>query len=256
MRYRCTENCQGAHTVLCQIGIMKSLVIIPAYNESDSIAWTVNQLKKDAPDFDYLVINDCSTDNTLEICRENGFPVLNLPVNLGIGGAVQTGYMYASVFGYDICVQLDGDGQHDAGFLNEMRDMLTDEGLDMVIGSRFIEKKGFQSTGARRTGIKYISRLLKRTTGVYISDPTSGMRMINRRTIELFAKNYPREYPEPESLAMIIRNGYKVGEKAVVMRCRQGGKSSISPLKSVYYMIRVSISIIMEKFRKADKTND
>ena len=135
---------------------MKKLVIIPAYNERGSILKTVNDVKTNAPDFDYVVINDCSRDDTLEICRKNGINVINLPLNLGIGGGVQTGYMYAYRNGYDIAVQFDGDGQHNAAYLDEMARMLTEENLDMVIGSRYIEKRGFQSSLMRRLGIRYL----------------------------------------------------------------------------------------------------
>ena len=131
---------------------MKKLIIIPAYNESASIEKTVLEIERYAPEFDYMIINDCSTDHTEEICRKNGFPVISLPVNLGIGGAVQTGYRYALEKGYDMAVQVDGDGQHDPAFLNKMADYLEQHDLDMVIGSRFIEKKGFQSSGMRRIG--------------------------------------------------------------------------------------------------------
>ena len=136
---------------------MKKLIIIPAYNEEDAIAHTVARIREKAPDFDYVIINDCSTDRTLAICRENGFHVVNLPINLGIGGAVQTGYRYALENGYDIAVQMDGDGQHDAAYLGEMARVLEEEKLNMVIGSRFIEKEGFQSSAARRLGIGYFS---------------------------------------------------------------------------------------------------
>lgn len=132
---------------------MKKLIIIPAYNESACIEQTVRNIQENAVDFDYVIINDCSTDNTREICEKNGFNLINLPVNLGIGGAVQTGYLYGVRNGYDMAVQVDGDGQHDAAFLSRMAEYLEESGADMVIGSRFIEKKGFQSTGARRMGI-------------------------------------------------------------------------------------------------------
>ena len=140
---------------------MKKLVIIPAYNEQGGIEKTVWDIKKHAPDFDYVVINDCSSDRTLEVCRNNGFHTINLPVNLGIGGSVQTGYLYAWRNGYDVAVQFDGDGQHNAEYLEEMADKLIKEKLDMVIGSRYIKKEGFQSSGLRRVGIRYFTCLIK-----------------------------------------------------------------------------------------------
>lgn len=229
---------------------MKKLIIIPAYNESDSIKNTVNDIVTNAPEFDYIVINDCSTDNTADICKNNNFNFLSLPINLGIGGAVQTGYMYAEKYGYDIAVQVDGDGQHDPSFLETMAEELEKEKLDMVIGSRFISKEGFQSSGVRRIGIKYFTALIKLFTGKKITDPTSGLRMINREIIILFANDYPNDYPEPESVVSIIKRGKKIKEIPVIMRERQGGVSSISIKKSVYYMIKVTLAILIEKIRK------
>ena len=228
---------------------MKKLIIIPAYNESESIEKTIRNIQKDAPDFDYIIINDCSTDNTLQICQDNKFPVLDLPLNLGIGGAVQTGYLYDYENGYDAAVQVDGDGQHDPAFLNEMADYLATNHLDMVIGSRFIEKEGFQSSRARRMGIQYFSNLIYGMTKKRITDPTSGLRMAGKKVIKLFAKNYPKDYPEPESVVAILRRGMKVKEIPVIMRERQGGVSSISMGKSVYYMIKVSLAILIERIR-------
>lgn len=229
---------------------MKKLVIIPAYNESECIENTIKEIMEKAPGFDYVVVNDCSTDTTLEICRKNGFHVLNLPINLGIGGAVQTGYIYAKENGYDIAVQVDGDGQHDPDFLNVMAEEMKNTGADMVIGSRFIAKQGFQSSVARRMGIKYFSALIKLLTGKVITDPTSGLRMIGRRGIGLFAEDYPKDYPEPESTVAMLHRGMKVVEIPVVMRERQGGVSSIRLQKTVYYMIKVTLAILVERIRK------
>ena len=229
---------------------MKKLVIIPAYNERGSILKTVNDVKTNAPDFDYVVINDCSRDDTLEICRKNGINVINLPLNLGIGGGVQTGYMYAYRNGYDIAVQFDGDGQHNAAYLDEMARMLTEENLDMVIGSRYIEKRGFQSSLMRRLGIRYFTGLIRLMTGQRISDPTSGMRLCNRDVIEIYAEDYPRDYPEPESVTAILKKGKKVKETPVMMNERTEGVSSISPRKSVYYMVKVSLAVVMAAVRK------
>ena len=169
---------------------MKKLVIIPAYNESGSILRTVQNIRNNAPSYDIIVINDSSKDDTLQICQDHGIPVLDLPVNLGIGGAVQTGFFYAFRYGYDIAVQMDGDGQHDAAYLEKMEETLLRENADMVIGSRFIEKKGFQSSGMRRVGIRLFTVLSGVLFGKPILDATSGMRMCSRRTIELFVKDY------------------------------------------------------------------
>lgn len=229
---------------------MKKLVIIPAYNEEDNILNVVKDIHFNAPDFDVLVINDNSTDNTFALCKKNNIPILNLPFNLGIGGAVQSGYLYAYNNDYDIAVQFDGDGQHDAKFLNALVNKLLVDDADMVIGSRFIEYKGYQSSVMRRLGISWFSNLIKLLTGKRISDPTSGYRLCNRSIIKLFAEGYPKDYPEPETAVKIINNKMIIVELPVVMRERQGGKSSISLIKSVYYMSKVSLSIFIEFLRR------
>ncbi len=226
---------------------MKKLVIIPAYNEEASIVNTVQDILDHAPEFDYVVINDCSKDRTLQRCRENGLNVIDLPVNLGIGGGIQTGYRYAVEHGYDVAVQFDGDGQHDASYLQAMADRLERDDLDMVIGSRFIENEGFQSTGLRRFGINFFKFLIKLLYGGTITDATSGMRMCSRRVMEEFSVDYPQDYPEPETVARLLRKKYKVREIPVVMRERSAGTSSINPAKSVYYMIKVSLAILVER---------
>lgn len=232
---------------------MKKLIIIPAYNESANIEKTVRDIEENTKDFDYVIINDCSTDNTREICEQNGFNIVNLPINLGIGGAVQTGYQYAVEYGYDMAVQVDGDGQHDPQFLEMMASYIEENHVDMVIGSRFIEKQGFQSSFLRRVGITYFTGLIKMCTGKTVTDPTSGLRMVGRNVIQMFADNYPKDYPEPESVVAAIRKGYKVEEIPVVMRARQGGESSITMKKSVYYMIKVTIAILMESMRGGNR---
>ena len=228
---------------------MKKLIIIPAYNESANIEKTVRDIEENAKGFDYVIINDCSTDNTREICEAKGFNIVNLPINLGIGGAVQTGYQYAVRYGYELAVQVDGDGQHDPQFLKQMADYMENHDVDMVIGSRFIEKEGFQSSFMRRVGITYFTGLIKLCTGKKITDPTSGLRMAGHRVIRMFADSYPKDYPEPESVVSVLRKGYRVDEIPVVMRARQGGESSITMKKSVYYMIKVTLAILMEVTR-------
>ena len=232
---------------------MRKLIIIPAFNEAENIEKTVQNIIDTVTDFDYVVINDCSTDNTRQICEKNKFNIINLPINLGIGGAVQTGYKYAYEYNYDIAVQVDGDGQHDPAFLRLMAQILESENLNMVIGSRFIEKEGFQSSKLRRMGIKYFTILIKLLTGVTITDPTSGLRMIDREVIEMFANDYPRDYPEPESVVAVICKNKKVKEIPVVMRSRQGGVSSINTKKSIYYIIKVTLAMVMERLRVTRK---
>ncbi|MBE5940065.1 MAG: glycosyltransferase family 2 protein [Lachnospiraceae bacterium] len=229
---------------------MKKLVIIPAFNESESIVSTIKDIKENAPDFDHVIINDCSVDNTYQLCVDNGFNVVNLPINLGIGGAVQTGYLYAYQNGYDLAVQFDGDGQHDAKYLDVMAKELEESRAAMVIGSRFIDKQGFQSSSVRRLGIRYFSFLIKLLTGKKITDPTSGLRMCNREIIKMFADVYPKDYPEPETTVKVLRHKMLVKEIPVVMRAREGGVSSITPKKSIYYMFKVTLAIMIERVRR------
>lgn len=228
----------------------RCLVIIPAYNEEASILKTVDDIRNNAPGFDHLVINDCSVDDTERVCRENGIHFLNLPINLGIGGAVQTGYQYALRKGYAYAVQFDGDGQHKAEYLGTMLKRIKEENADMIIGSRFIEKEGFQSSAIRRFGIRYFSVLIKLLTGKRVTDPTSGMRMVGRDVMEIYSGSYPKDYPEPESVVAILNKGKHVIEYPVVMRERTEGVSSISPGKSVYYMVKVTLAILIEMLRK------
>ncbi len=229
---------------------MKKLIIIPAYNEEDNIRSTVEGVLEKAEDFDYVVINDCSSDDTGKICKENDYNVINLPINLGIGGAVQTGYRYGYNKGYDLAVQIDGDGQHNPEFLLKMADFMEKNRVDMVIGSRFIDKEGFQSSAIRRIGIKYFTFLIKILTGKTITDPTSGLRMVNRDIMRMFAVDYPKDYPEPESIVAVLRRKKTVQEIPVIMRERLGGVSSISFKKSIYYMIKVTLAILIERMRK------
>lgn len=219
----------------------KVLVVIPAYNESECIVATVESVV--ACGFDYVVINDGSTDNTLEVCRDAGLNVVDLPQNLGIGGAVQCGHKYAMKYGYDIDVQVDGDGQHDPIYIDRLVQEIA-AGADLVIGSRFIKKTdGFQSTFMRRVGIAWLSGCLRFMTGKAITDPTSGFRACSRRAIEMYCMDYPIDYPEPESIAVALRSGFDVREVPVVMRERQGGFSSIGGLSTIYYMVKVTLAI-------------
>lgn len=220
---------------------LRVLVVVPAYNEQESILSTVQKIRDCG--YDYVVVNDGSKDATLELCRKNGLNVLDLPQNLGIGGAVQAGHKYAQRFGYDVDIQVDGDGQHDPTYIPRLVDLI-ENGADLAIGSRFIEKTdGFQSTVMRRVGIQWLSFWLRLFTGERLTDPTSGFRACGRRAIDLFCEDYPIDYPEPESIAHAIRWGLKVEEAPVSMLERQGGTSSIGGLSSIYYMIKVSLAI-------------
>lgn len=224
---------------------MKILVIIPAYNEAESITNVIAKLKQDMPRADYVVVNDCSKDSTMDKLREAEASYLNLPINLGIGGGVQTGYKYALLNGYDIAVQIDGDGQHDTQYLQEVIQPIIAGEKDIVIGSRFLKKEGFQSSGLRRVGITFLSALIRLCSGVKIYDVTSGFRAVSREYIKIYATDYPVDYPEPEAIVMAALAGARVGEVPVIMKERQGGESSISAFKSVYYMIKVSLAVIL-----------
>ena len=218
---------------------MKLLVIVPAYNEEDSIINTINDLNK-YKNYDYLVINDCSTDNTKQILEDLNVNHIDLPVNLGLSGAVQTGFKYAYDNGYDAVLQFDGDGQHCAQYIQMMMDELNDN--DIVIGSRFVTEK--KDGSLRMIGSRILSSLIKLLTGVRINDPTSGMRMLNRKMIYDFAYNMNRR-PEPDTIAYEIRHGAKVKEVQVTMRERQGGTSLYAGLFSAFnYMFFQIISLI------------
>lgn len=229
---------------------MKGIVIIPAYNEAENIARVLTALRRDAPGFDCVVVNDGSSDATADVCRAQGCRVLSHAVNLGIGGAMQTGFRYAAQNGYDVAVQIDGDGQHDPACLAAMLSALTEQGADMVIGSRFLLGEGYQSTPLRRWGIRYFSLLIRLLTGTTVTDPTSGFRMVRKELIEAFAADYPPDYPEPESVVGVLRRGGKVVELPVQMRARGGGSSSIGALASLYYPVKVSFAILLEELRR------
>lgn len=219
------------------------LLIIPAYNEAENIVATVSNVV-DAG-YDYVVINDGSTDDTLKICRDNNFNVVNLRQNLGIGGAVQAGHMYAQKHGYDIDIQFDGDGQHNVSYAAALVEAV-EAGNDLVIGSRFLQKTdGFQSTFLRRLGKNWLSILIRLLFRVGVTDPTSGFRACGKRTISLFARDYPIDYPEPESIVSALKQGLSVEEIPVKMNERIGGESSIKALSSIYYMVKVSLAIFI-----------
>jgi glycosyltransferase involved in cell wall biosynthesis len=228
------------------------LAIVPAYNESASIARVVAELRDHAPGFDIVVIDDGSTDDTSDRARRAGAAVLRHPYNLGIGGAVQSGYMYASERGYDIAVQVDGDGQHDPRCLEYMLGHLREHSeLDMVTGSRFLaaDGDGFRSSATRRLGIRIFSWVLSRIVGQQVTDPTSGLRMAGRRGIELFARDYPHDYPEVEAVLLMHAHQLRSVELPVKMRERAAGVSSINSTRSVYYMIKVLLAVFVGLFR-------
>ena len=226
---------------------MRCLIIIPAYNEAANIEKVVDNLVQNYPQYDYLVVNDGSTDDTGVVCRKKHYQYVNLPINMGIGGAVQTGDCYAKENDYDTAVQIDGDGQHDVSFLAEMLKIIEEGQADVVIGSRFVEKEGFQSSGLRRIGIRFLSFLGWLLTGIRVKDITSGYRVVNRRFIRIFAEDYPSDYPEPEAMVIASVHGGKIMEYPVVMKERESGASSITFKKSVYYMCKVTIAMMIRR---------
>ncbi|MDP4180102.1 MAG: glycosyltransferase family 2 protein [Bacillota bacterium] len=227
----------------------KILVIIPAYNEEKSISKVIKSLFDSGHKVDLVVVDDGSKDKTSIIAKESGAKVLKLPFNLGIGGAMQTGYLYAKKNNYDVAIQLDGDGQHDPLYLGDLITPLLDGRSDMIIGSRYVAKTEYQSNVSRRIGMIFFSTLVTLLTGNPIKDTTSGFRAVNRKIIDYFADNYPSDYPEVDVLIRLHKKKFKVMEVPVEMKERQGGTSSITPLKSIYYVIKVSIVLLINSIR-------
>lgn len=238
---------------------MRVLIIIPAYNEESNISRVVHTVTDFAASYtrhqvDYIVINDGSTDSTEAICRQEGFETVNLIQNLGIGGAVQTGYMFAQQFDYDAAVQFDGDGQHDILSLDALLRPIENGSANFVIGSRYLNNSSdFRSTFLRRLGSSFLARTIRLLTGFRPTDPTSGYRVADRASIRVFAQDYPADYPEPESLVILLKHKLRLQEVGVNMFERLGGVSSISPLKSVRYMFKVSLAILCTSLRKGGK---
>jgi glycosyltransferase involved in cell wall biosynthesis len=225
----------------------RHLAVVPAYNEADTVASVIDSIREHVPQFDVVVVDDGSTDGTGEAARAARAQVLRLPFNLGIGGAVQAGFVYALENGYDYVVQVDGDGQHRPEEIPKLMDaMKADPLLDMVCGSRFLSKEhGYPAPISRRTGIHLFAFLLSRLVGQRVSDPTSGFRLYNRRGISLFARDYPHDYPEVEAVLMVHHHRLRMREVPVRMLLRGGGVSSIRSGKSVYYMIKVLLAIFI-----------
>lgn len=234
---------------------MKILLIIPSYNEEKNILKVYNEINKyyknNKIKYDYIFINDCSTDKSEKIFKKNNINHINLIHNLGIGGAVQTGYKYALENNYDIAIQFDGDGQHDINYVSKIIEPILNNESNMVIGSRFIDNSSnFKSTKMRRYGISLISFFIKLFTHNKVYDTTSGFRAVDRNLIKEFSKYYPIEYPEPVSTVTILKKGYTISEVGVSMNERKEGTSSIKTWKSVYYMINVILSIIVTGIRR------
>jgi glycosyltransferase involved in cell wall biosynthesis len=234
---------------------MRALAIVPAWNEERDLAGVIGELRRAVPGWDICVVDDGSSDATAAVARRAGAVVLRLPINLGIGGAVQTGYLWARAHGYDVAAQIDGDGQHDPQYLEGAVRPIVDGTADVVIGSRYLGPGGFRSSALRRAGARYLSWFLRLRCRAHVTDPTSGFRVAGPRAIELFAAHYPSDYPEPEAIALATRHGLRVEEVPVVMRERQHGTSSIGPARTLYYLIKVSLALLLlpvERSRKVE----
>jgi len=231
----------------------KLLVVVPAYNEADSIGGVISRVRTSVPEADVLVIDDGSTDATAAIAQEAGAFVVSLPHNLGIGSAVQTGYIFAVEMAYDIAVQVDGDGQHNPAEIPEIVAPVLAGQADVVIGSRYIEDRGYITPFLRQMGIFVLATIVSLIIRQRVTDTTSGFRAVNRRVIEFCVREYPRDYPEPESVVLFRRAGFRVREIPVTMNPRYGGQSSITPLRSFYYMVKVLLAIFIGLLRRGHK---
>lgn len=227
-------------------------IIIPAYNEEGAIGYLLDEIKQDVPSFDVIVINDGSTDCTAEIVKKMGIKVLDLPCNLGVGGAVQTGFRFAYDQGYRHVVRIDGDGQHPPAEIPKLIDAMSEGEADLVIGSRFAGERSYGSTLFRFIGIKMLALFLSRICRSRVTDPTSGFWVVNRKLLYYFANDYPTEYPEPEAIALLRRHGFSFREVPVRFRPRTKGVSSIRAWGTVYYMMKVGLALIVDRIRPID----
>lgn len=230
---------------------LRRVAIVPALNEEDTIASVIDEIRAFDPGLDVVVVDDGSTDGTTRAARARGARVLRLPFNLGIGGAVQTGFRFAFEQGYDIAVRVDGDGQHDPGQLGYVLDPVLNGDADIAVGSRFAgDTAGYQSSRSRRLGIRLLAWVVSRIVRRRVTDTTSGFQALNRQGIALFARDYPHDYPEVEATVMVFRHRLRMVEVPVEMRERAGGRSSITTLRSVYYMVKVLLAIFVGLFRR------
>jgi len=229
----------------------RRVAIVPALNEEHSLPRVIDELRAFDPALDIVVVDDGSVDRTAEVAAANGARVLRLPFNLGIGGAVQTGFRYAFEHGYDFAVRIDGDGQHDPSQLDRVLAPVLCGEADIAVGSRFAtESDGYRSSRTRRFGIRLLARVVSRIVGQRVTDTTSGFQALNRHGIALFARDYPHDYPEVEATVMVFRHRLRLVEVPVTMRERRGGRSSITALRSVYYMVKVLLAIFVGLFRR------
>jgi glycosyltransferase involved in cell wall biosynthesis len=229
---------------------VKKIAIVPAYDEQEAIGGVIDELRAFDPELDVLVINDASRDSTARRAREHGARVVTLPFNLGIGGAVQTGFRYAAQHGYELAARVDGDGQHDPAELAPLVGAVVAGRADICVGSRFAGADGYRSSPARRIGIRILARTVSLLTGQRVTDTTSGFQVLNRKAIELFAADYPHDYPEVEAALMLHKHRLRLCELPVTMRERTAGHSSIRGLRTVYYMAKVMVAILIGALRR------
>jgi glycosyltransferase involved in cell wall biosynthesis len=229
---------------------LKRLAIVPAYNEEASVGRVIDEIRALSPPFDVVVVDDGSVDRTAAVAADRGVHVVRLPFNLGIGGAMQTGYRFALEQGYDLAVQIDGDGQHDPRELPKILQPVLEGSADLVVGSRFSGDGAFQSSPVRRIGIRLFAGVVSAVVGQRVTDTTSGFRAVNRSAIALFAADYPHDYPEVEATVMCVKHKLRLTEVPVRMRERSAGSSSITAFRSVYYMAKVLLAIFVGLFRR------
>jgi glycosyltransferase involved in cell wall biosynthesis len=229
---------------------LRSIAIVPAYNEERSIGQVLKEIRATDPDLEIVVINDASTDGTARVAASAGVSVVNLPFNLGIGGAVQTGYQYALEHGFEFAIQVDGDGQHDPREIAEVLEPIIDGRADLVVGTRFAKGGGYRGTRWRRVGIGLFAAIVSVLVRQRVSDTTSGFRAVNKKALRLFAADYPHDYPEVESIVLLSRSHLKMLEVPVQMRVRVEGNSSITALRAAYYMIKVLLALFIGLFRR------
>jgi glycosyltransferase involved in cell wall biosynthesis len=231
----------------------KIIVIIPAFNEADSIGGVISDVKREVPGADIVVVNDGSSDRTSDIARSSGVVVLDLPYNMGIGATMQTGYRYAREKGYDVAVQCDADGQHPADQIEKIVEPVASDAADLVVGSRFLGEGEYRPSVARNAGMKVFSRVVSAIIREKVTDTTSGFRAAGRDCIKFFSAHYPDDYPEVEALVLLHKTHFSIMEVPVTMVERTGGRSSITPLRSVYYMIKVLLAIFVDLLKKTER---
>jgi glycosyltransferase involved in cell wall biosynthesis len=245
-----TAPAPAAPSVVERLAGVRRVAVVPALNEEANVGRVIDELRAVDPGMEVVVIDDASVDATAAVAEDRGAHVVRLPYNLGIGGAVQTGYRYAFEHGFDVAVQVDGDGQHDPAQLPLILGPLLDDEADVVVGSRFSGDGSFRSTRTRRIGIRIFARIVSAVVGQRVTDTTSGFRAINRKAIALFAADYPHDYPEVEATVMCVKHKLRLREVPVAMRERGGGRSSITAARSIYYMAKVLLAIFVGLFRR------